>query len=214
MLTSPPTKFKSLVLDRRGLTLIEIMVVLAIIAAVVTIGVPKLVSQGTQIRNTLRTMGVVSRRLHHQSQLQKKTYRIAIQLGEGEENAFWVESADKSTMLQTEEQEEEQKEKDEDKDETEEKKSAFQLDQSIIKKPIILPSGIVFEDVELPSRNSVITSGRAYIHYLPQGYVEEAAIHITNKKEMRWTILIHPLTGQSEMVGKYLSLKDLRKKQQ
>jgi general secretion pathway protein H len=201
-----------LLANPRGLTLMEIMIVLVIMAAVAALGVPRMLGTGTQLRTTMRQLSVISRRLHHMARMNKKTYRLVIQLGDGQEQTFWVESSERNVALLSDEQIKEEDEKLRNLDEEERPKSNFTLDTTVLKKPQTLPNKMYFEDVELSTRNSVISSGRAYIHYLPQGFVEEAAIHITDKKEIHWSLIVHPLTGQGDVVSKYLSVKDLRAK--
>lgn len=192
--------------NRAGLTIMEIMIVLAIMASVVAFGAKRLSGTGTQLRSAMRSMSVISKRLHHMARMNRKTYRLVIQLGEGQENSYWIESSDKPVAILSEEQEEKEAEK---SSRTDEKPaSQFAMDTTILKGPTSLPNKIFFEDVELASRNAVITSGRAYIHFLPQGYAEEAAIHLGDRKDIKWTLLIHPLTGNGEVVGKYVSVKE------
>ncbi|MEQ1876088.1 MAG: prepilin-type N-terminal cleavage/methylation domain-containing protein [Bdellovibrionia bacterium] len=219
MPTSPPTifnpepEFVRLIKNSKGMTLIEIMIVLVIITTVVVFGAPKLAGTGTQLRNTMRSMTVVTKRLHHMARVNHKTYRLVIQLSgdePGTQDMFWIESSEKPVALLSEEQQEDEDAKV--SDSADEKPAGqFAADTSLLKKPAGLPNKIYFEDVELASRNTVITQGRAYIHFLPQGFAEEAAIHITDRKTIHWTILIHPLTGQGEVVSAYVSLKDLNK---
>ncbi|NJM10261.1 MAG: type II secretion system protein, partial [Bdellovibrionaceae bacterium] len=73
-----------------------------------------------------------------------------------------------------------------------------------------LPAGIRFEKVELSRLKSPVTEGRAFIHYLPQGLVDEAAIHIKGSGAQAWTIAIHPLTGKAELISKPVALKELK----
>lgn len=78
------------------------------------------------------------------------------------------------------------------------------------KEPRPIPSGLRFDRVELARLEHPITNGKAYIHYMPEGLVDEANIHIKGEKTQAWTITIHPLTGKAELVEKSLSLKDMK----
>ncbi len=217
MPTSPLKTFEAepnfvsnkLPINNRGMTLIEIMIVLVIITTVVVFGAPKLAGVGTQLRNTMRSLSVITKRLHHMARMNRKTYRLVFQLGEGKQDVFWVESSEKPVALLSEKQSEDEAHSVSKSDEK--PASQFTVDTTILKNPAGLPNKIYFEDIELASRNVVITAGTAYIHFMPQGLAEEAAIHITDKKDIHWTILIHPLTGQGEVIGQYVSLKDLKK---
>lgn len=84
------------------------------------------------------------------------------------------------------------------------------MDGSYTKKIPELPGGIRFEKVELTRLKNPVTVGRAFIHYLPQGLVDEAAIHIKGGETQAWTIAIHPLTGKAEVISKTVDLKEIK----
>ncbi len=69
---------------------------------------------------------------------------------------------------------------------------------------------MTIDKVELTRVKGPVVRGKAFIHYLPQGLVDEAAVHIKGEKGQAWTISIHPLTGRAEVIAKPVSLEDLR----
>src|SRR5262249_8029013 len=123
---------------------------------------------------------------------------------------YWVERATGGTVLGPNDEEDAIKRS----QETDEKKRAdprgFQEDHTFIKKHKELPPGMFFEKVELSRLKNPLLHGKAFIHYLPQGLVDEAAIHIKGDKNAEWTIAIHPLTGKAELITKQVTLQEIK----
>lgn len=191
------------------------MVVLAIVGGVIAIGMPYISSRNSQVHSMLRELTVLSRELHTKAKLQGVIYRLVIDMGDekaGENGgqSYWVEKANGNTVLKPDEE----AEAFERAKETDEKKRAdprgFAVDHGILKKNRELPRGLRFERVEISRLKNPVVHGRAFIHYLPQGLVDEAAIHIKGEKAQAWTIAIHPLTGKAELISKTLSLSEIK----
>lgn len=193
----------------RGFTLLELMVVIAIIAASVTIVLPRIGNRNNQLRATLRNLTVVSRELHSKAKLFQVTYRLVIDMKEDPSGKtvqqYWVEKGNGPTPIKISADRIEK-----DKDGKEVRVSDFKIDTSTTKEPKSLPTGLSFEFVELSRAPEPIKTGRAYIHYLPQGLVEEAAIHLKTDRGQKYTISIHPLTGRAELISNETSLKEIR----
>lgn len=198
------------------MTLIEIMIVLAIVGAVVVTAMPYMTNRNSKTKAFLRQMTVLSRELHTRAKLQGTVYRLVLDLKEADdprkvvEQSYWVEKSNGRTVLKANEEEAVAKALEESKDEKKADPRGFQLDPSITKEPRPIPSGLKFDRVELARLERPITNGKAYIHYLPEGLTDEANIHIKGQKTQAWTITIHPLTGKAELVEKTLSLKDMK----
>lgn len=190
------------------------MVVLAIVGGVIAIGMPYLSNSNTKTKAVLREMTVLSRELHTRAKLQGAVYRLVIDLGaeadgENAKQSYWVEKANGKTVVRADEEEavmERAKESDENKRKD---PHGFEQDHQILKEPRHLPTGMKFDRVELTRLKSPIVYGKAFIHYMPQGLVDEAAIHIKGQKTQAWTVAIHPLTGKAEIIPKPVNLKDL-----
>ncbi|MGZ3721426.1 MAG: pilus assembly FimT family protein [Bdellovibrionales bacterium] len=201
-------------IGKRGFTLIELMVVLAIVGGIIAIGMPYLSSRNTKVKGVLRELSVLSRELHTKAKLQGAVYRLVIDLGPEADAAnakqsYWVEKANGKTVMKPDE-EVDALERSKETDAAKRKDPrGFEEDHTVIKHPRELPAGMRFEKVELSRSKSPVFHGRAFIHYMPQGLVDEAAIHIKGEKTQAWTIAIHPLTGKAEVIPKPLSLKEL-----
>lgn len=193
----------------------EMMIVVTIIAAVVTISMPYIRSRNYETRRVLRQMIVMSRELHTRAKLQGAVFRLVIDMGDDKDGkrtkqSFWVERANAGTIMKPNEEAlalERAKETDEAKRKD---PNGFEEDHQVIHKHTELPSGMSFERVELTRVKDPITHGKAYIHYMPQGLVDEAAIQIKGEKDQAWTIAISPLTGKAELIQKKVTLQDMR----
>jgi general secretion pathway protein H len=219
---TPPTsplKISNRIPSKRlssGFTLIEVMVVLMIIAGVMVAVVGRLGGRNNESKAVLRGLINASKELHIRAKLKGATYRLVIDMKDGdrgeERQSFWIERSDKAVLMSKDEEEknrEEQGKLERDKEKPVESKG-FTIDTDMIKKPHVLPKGMYFEQVELTRTERPITTGKAYIHYLPQGLVDEAAIHLRGEHNVKWTISIHPLTGKAELSSSDLSLKQIR----
>lgn len=191
--------------SQRGFTLIEIMIVLAIMAALITVGAPRLLKNNEgNIKAVARNFIVLSKELRNKARLTNSTYRLAISM-EADEPKYWVERANGPQPVDPESYEKE-KETGEDAP-----PPLFQIDKSLLKKEKELPGGLRFASVETVNMKSPMTSGIAYIHFFPEGFVEASAVQITNGNNLTWTLVFNPLTGQADIIEKASSLKDVQR---
>lgn len=197
-----------------GFTLIEVMVVLGIIAAITALIIPRINNQNNQIKAAVRRIGTLAKEMHTHARLYGATYRLVIDFGSGnnrdeEDQFYWVEKStqpyllpeDKETILEPPEEE---------NDEEEKKPRAFELDSRLTPQKKSLPGDLRFKSVEVIGLNRPIESGRAYIHFFPQGLVEEAVIQLGIGEDLNWSVALHPLTGKADIVTKKISLREIK----
>ena len=192
--------------NRKGFSLLEIVVVLTIIGAIIALAGPRLFDKKSDTRKVFRDFIVAGKDLKSRAKLSGLTYRLAFDLNEKEQQ-WWVEKANKPVTL------------DKSKIELERESSliadadkpppAFQADTSIFRKKQSLPSGYKFKQVESGTLDMVITEGMAYIHFFPQGLIETSALQIEDPKKNIWTLVYNPLTGRSDVIPEAKGLKDL-----
>ena len=191
----------------------EIMIVVAILAALMTVVLPRVGNQNNQLKEVIRRFTVITRELRHRARLENATFRLVIDMKGGWEKGevahqYWIEKTAKKVVLPGPDDEDEEPEEDEEGNPID--PDGFAVDGQILKKKMTLPKPLWFESVELASQKDPTESGVAYIHFFPQGLVDEAAVHIRMSETSRWTLAIHPLTGKSEIITEYLELKDIR----
>jgi general secretion pathway protein H len=195
-------------MNKKGFTLIEVMIVIAIIAGLIAVGAPRLLKKDANMKTTARQLTVLVKEIRNHAKLFNSTYRLVIRMDEGQES-YWVEKGNGPQLLDPEKiaKEIEKKNKKE-KPEEDAPPPLFQIDKSLSKKEKDLPKALHFAQVETTNLSAPITSGIAYIHFFPQGIMEAAAIQLTDKKNT-WTLVFNPLTGQADIIEKAVNLKDL-----
>lgn len=207
--TNKLKNFPSSLKNQKAFSLIELMIVLAIVAGMVTLAVPRFTGPGTKIKAEIRRFAVLTRKLFQEAQIKKATFRLAIDMTDVDEDGgdklhgFWIEAAEGAQMMEDPEAEPEL-------DEDGKKISTFTVDNRVMKKNKELPEGFKFTRVSYGGREDV-TEGIAYLYFFPQGYTEEALIQISHvDSKLFWSLLINPLTGQVDIITKEVSLKDLK----
>lgn len=206
--TSPAKSFKGLRRfmpingSRSGFTLIEIMIVLAIIGAALSIGMPRLFRKDNNIKSVTRSFLVLGKEVRNRARLSNSTMRLVLDL-DPQNPQYWVEKANGAKLLDPEAEKEAEKTSDE------EKPSEWQVDTVLTKKKKALPSGLYFGAVETIHMKSPQTEGIAYVHFFPEGLMEAASVQITDRKKLTWTLIYNPLTGQADIATEARSLKDV-----
>ncbi|MCB0411554.1 MAG: type II secretion system protein [Bdellovibrionales bacterium] len=197
----------------RGFTMIEVMVVLGIVAAIVVMVIPRIGNQNTEIKAAVRKMGVLAKECVNHSKLFGATHRIVIDLGDGFESnsqqSYWVEISTSPYLLPADKKD--LFEKKDDDDEEEKKKFPFEMAARLTKEKKSLPGKLRFRSVEVAGLERPITTGIAYIHFFPQGLSEEAIIQLGVGDKLNWSILFHPLTGKTDIITKKMTLAEINK---
>lgn len=194
-------------MNKRGFTLIEVMIVIAIIAGLIAVGAPRLLKKDTNIKTVARQITVLVKEVRNQAKLFNSTYRIVIRMEPGQES-WWVEKSSGPTLIDPEKLKEDYEGKGKKSDDKDAPPPLFQIDKRLSKKEKTLPSNLHFKQVETINMSQPVTSGLAYIHFFPEGLLEASAIQITDNKNT-WTLVFNPLTGQADIVEKETSLKDI-----
>ncbi|HMN67693.1 MAG TPA: type II secretion system protein [Bdellovibrionales bacterium] len=203
-------------LKNAGFTLIEVMIVTAIIAGTIVMALPYITNRNSETRAFLREMTVLSRELHTKAKLHGVAYRMVIDFGTTQADGavtgqkISVEKANGKVVLNDKEEENALERLKETDAEKKQDPKGFSPDSSVLKREKAIPASMRIDKVELTRVKTPITEGRAFIHYLPQGLVDEAAIHLKGQATQAWTITIHPLTGRAEIIAKPISLKEIK----
>lgn len=197
----------------------ELMIVLVIIGIAVTFGARKLVNKSSEMKSAVRRFSVMTRKLRNRARLDNKTYRLVFDLpiDKDKQQSYWVEGTGKQALLLSEDQKEELDETVEEQQDKEGNKftpdpQGFTMDTSVVKKaPATLADGLFFESIELDGDPiEKVTEGRVFIYFFPQGYVQSSAIHLTDRNELNWTLVIQSLTGQVDIHPRNRSLEEFK----
>ncbi len=203
------TKFPSIKASNKGFTLLEVMVVMAIIIGIVAIVITNLQPPGRSVRADIRNILVIAKRLNQQAQLDGKMYRIVFDLN-NEQGVYWVESANRKTAGSANPTAtpfgggSDSDEKD---------PRDFALDARILKSKAKLPKGFRFLKIILVDQDLAFEEGVGYVHFFPQGLADAAIIQIANEDEsFSWTLVTNPLSGNIQLIDGLFSEKDLVRK--
>lgn len=197
--------------NSRGFSLIEILIVLAIAGLTVALLSQRIGKDNRKIRRDVRIFAAQIRDLRNKARMRNSTYRLVINLPENskEKQTYWVESTSKNFLVIY--NEDELRKRKQNLKEGEKDPSGFDVDREVSKdgaQP--LPDGLQFKSVEIAAQKKEYTSGRVYIHFFPEGRVEEAVIHLNDGQKLNWSLAIHPLTGRVDLINKEKKLSELQ----
>jgi general secretion pathway protein H len=206
---------RTTIASSKGFTLVEIMVVVAIIAAVVAILLPRIDNRNNKLKAAVRRFTTLCREVHIRAKLKGSIYRIAFDLKSGAESTdaqrFWVEKSNQAVIL-SEKQEQEYRAAIKDRRAQDEKPKdpyGFEPDTSVLKTPQVIESPLRILLVEKRGYKEPFTTGMAYIYFFPQGMSEMALVQLKASDKLQWTLAVEPLTGRADLVTQLLTLKDL-----
>lgn len=204
------------ILKRRrsaGFSLIEILIVVALMSFIVLLIAQRMSggNKNREMRKEVRDFASDMRRLRNKARMQHRTYRLVINLPENKEEAqaYWTESTSRPALI-TYDEDLLKKQQEEAKDKGKGDPSGFDIDKQLSPKgPSSLPKGLYFDSVEVAAQKKEYTSGRLFIHFFPDGRVEEVVVHLTDRKKVHFSLAVHPLTGRVDIVPGNKKLKDL-----
>ena len=184
----------------RGFSLLEIMIVLALVAGIFAIGLPAIKTKESANRKIIRELALLGKAVRNQSRLKNMTHRIAFKMDE-KENSYWVESAQGSVLT---------KSKEDRKAEDHDPANPFQKTTKFFKEDRVLPKKLFIGSVETESTEEALTRGIAYIYFSPEGLIEKSVIQITDRDKMTTSLTYNPLTGHADIIEKPVHLRELR----
>ena len=195
-----------------GFTLIEVLLVLGIMATLVVLAASRIQRKQTNIRSTVREFTVLGKEIRNHARLFQQTLRLVIDLDPNNPR-YYIEASKSpgSNYVNKEALEKLAKGELKEDDPLRKELDKFSLHTKILRKPKSLPSGFKFLQVESKTYAEPIKAGKAFIHFFPSGYLEASAIQITDGKNLTWTILFHPLTGQVDILEEARDLRDIKR---
>jgi prepilin-type N-terminal cleavage/methylation domain-containing protein len=201
--------------SQSGMTLIEIMMVIALIGMLISVGLPKF-DQLTRanVRTSVRRLGALVKYCYDQAVLSGKLHRIHVDLGGSyfdessnkveKEQRWTLEMAEgdalpeeqiKAELVEDVQALEKQKEKDKEKNE---KKTADAFIPAQDAKKHYLPKGIKIVSVKSwrLGENKEVTKGDIGIYCFPNGFIDEATITL---QEFNKPKSVRSLTGRVDI---------------
>ena len=208
----------------QGFSLLEVMVVLVIVGLFFVFGARKMINPSRDMKSSVRHFSTLMKKIRNKARVQNRTFRLVFDLPKKDSKkaqSYWVESTNQQALLMTKDESEELVEELEDI-ETEDGKTkkpdpqGFVVNQQIIKKPpAFLPKGLFFESIEMDGDPiEKVETGRIYIYFFPQGYVQSCAIHLGDRDKLHWTLVAQGITGRIDIYSKNRPLEDLKEQEE
>jgi prepilin-type N-terminal cleavage/methylation domain-containing protein len=186
-----------------GFSLIEILVVLGLLAALAAFAIPRLNFKQGNLKTAMRQLSVLSRQTRHLARIKQSTYRIVLDL-DSTPPKYWVEYTSQP-FYPTHLDHRNQNGNPEDQEST----INFTRDEQLLKSEKTLPPGIRISAVETQSSHDPYVSGFAYIYYWPTGLVDAAIIRLVDQNNKSLSIVIQPLTGRAEFFEQEIKITDI-----
>ena len=194
---------------KKAFTLIEVLIVLAIVGMIIGIGIPQVqrVFRTNLKSAAVRLSGLI--RFGYDSAVVKGAiHRIVFDF---EKRSYMLEVSTTNELLSLE---------DESKLKKDQKKSVF-AEEEAPKPPSfypyegeagkenVLPNGVVFDSIENVSLKRKATGDVAYLYFFPQGMTEDVIIRLkSDKGEMGfYSVRVSPANGKTKVEGRYLEAK-------
>jgi prepilin-type N-terminal cleavage/methylation domain-containing protein len=160
--------------DKKGYTLIELIVVLVLIGLVLTLAAPRLRNAllTDNLKGTARKIiGIISN-LRNEAIREQRDYFLHFDLNT---NRFWVSYGSM----------------------TDEERTVAREEGSN------LPVDIHLDDIWIMGEGKIM-EGDARIRFTRRGYTQKSAIHLSSEDGRKLTLVLSPFLGKVEAVNKYL----------
>ncbi|HCU23393.1 MAG TPA: hypothetical protein DF383_00105 [Deltaproteobacteria bacterium] len=178
-----------------GFTLIEILIVIVIIGAMMGLGVSVLFpGNEAKLRDSAARLAGTIKFLYNEAAIKKKYYRLVFDL---DSQSYSVESSSEPFLLQMIE-----------KPEPSPQAGAFTEESGFLVENSRLPSGIKIKDISVLHLKDRRESGKVFIAFFPNGYVEPAVINLADEDEaVFYSLEVSPLTGRTKIRSEYYEVR-------
>ena len=194
---------------KKAFTLIEVLIVLAIVGMIIGIGLPQIQRVfRTNIKSAAARISGLIRFAYDDATVKGVTHRIVFDF---EKRSYRLEISSTNELISSEDDSiKNKKGKDKKKEEEDANKPpSFYPYSGEAGKDNVLPSGIVFDSVENLSLKKKITEDIAYLYFFPQGMTEDVIIRLKNQKGETnyFSIRVSPANAKTRIEGRYLEEK-------
>lgn len=218
--------FKNRVGSRRGFTLLEIIVSIAVISLILGVAISRMDTMlEWDMKKASGKLASTMRYLYNKAATEGLYIKLVLDF---EEQVYWVEATTDPFVLSTGEEEVASKRggffdrKPEEGEEAEAaegeipeegseedyaikpKKPTFTKVDSYLLKPTKLPGTVFFKDVYVEHERGAVDSGKAEIYFFPNGMVEHAVVNLRDDDdETNYSVETNPISGRVNIEARY-----------
>jgi len=172
------------------------MIVIGVLVMMMGISVSSISDMSsTQLRTQTNRLSAALRFTYNRAVSHGLYMRMVIDI---DSDSYWVEASEEPIFLAQEKRQEGEEEEPEERDDEEEGKRNIRktLQEDGVIKRVKMEKGIGVDGVHTSGQDDIFQSGRAYIHFFPNGFVEPAIIYTTDNDNSYYTLQLSPLTGR------------------
>ena len=192
-------------ISNRGITLLELLIVMVILATSLELGVSLINRQENSIKKTFRQFTALNRQLDSYAKLNKTTYRWVINMDDEEDSTWWVEQKTNPSLPASTDSTEQDNDDDDD-----DSAKPFVAASGFFEEPQHLPEGLNVAGVEYSKNNETLSSGTVYIYYFPEGQTSQILLKLKSDKKS-WSLLIDRFHGDLTVFSGEKLLADLKR---
>jgi prepilin-type N-terminal cleavage/methylation domain-containing protein len=160
---------------QHGFTLIELSIVVLIIAIVTYFTFPRLRSlSGAELSASTRRLAQTTRYLYEEAALRGTVLTLFFDL---DRQQYWVAHPEERTGFPIE-------------------------DTDLLARRVALPEAVRITDVDIPGIGT-ITQGLVPSRFYPEGYADQAIVHLADADGHSYTVRVDPLRGRGEVFEGY-----------
>ncbi|MEI6092992.1 MAG: prepilin-type N-terminal cleavage/methylation domain-containing protein [bacterium] len=195
---------------KKAFTLIEILIVLAIVGMIIGIGIPQVQRVfRTNLKSSAAKLSGLIRFAYDSSVVKGITHRIVFDF---DKRSYKLEVSPKGDLISLDNEKakkDAELKKSLDQDKESEKPPTFYPYEGEAGKEMVLPSGIIFDSIENISIKRKITSEIAYLYFFPQGMTENVIIRLKSEKGEAgyYSIKVNPANARAKIEGRYIEEK-------
>lgn len=185
----------------KAFSLLEVLIVLAILASIAALAIPQLSSQNYSRKGFFRKLIALDKQLRSLAQLQNRTYRINFQIQPlPKKTLFWVDYRSGRETITISEKKPSKAQNS--------LNSEWEMAKKIFKKKQKLPHLLKILNVELEGFKKALSSGLISIYFFPEGVTQKAVIHFSENKKQEWSFIIHTFISKNNLLFKNISFKE------
>lgn len=206
----------SLLFSNRGMTLVEILIVLGIIAGIVSFSTSFVGNvSGDGVREEASRLMRVVHYVYEQATISNRYLRLSFDLDnqkyvvEASAEPFYVvQEGDEFEALRLENEERDQLGNSEDEKE-ESKTEPFSTIEDENLEEHVLSDGVKFKSFQVIHQKEAVTEGKEYLYFFPRGQTEFAVLHLCDSDgDNVVTLAVNPISGEVTYIAEEQSYDD------